>query len=62
MYGEYQEKAKETRHEFKNVDGLKSHVKSIYDEISRCTFQNRVDCVRDNYKKVLAIDGKHLKF
>ena len=47
-------------HEFKNVDELKTHVKSIYDEIPISAIQNWVDSVRDRYKGVLAIDGKHL--
>ena len=47
-------------HEFKNVDELKTRVKSIYDEIPISAIQNWVDSVRDRYKRVLAIDGKHL--
>ena len=47
-------------HEFKNVDELKSCVKSIYDEILIIAIQNWVDSFRDRYKRVLAIDWKHL--
>ena len=47
-------------HEFKNVDELKSHVKSIYDEFPISAIKNWVDCVRDRYKRVLGIDVKHL--
>ena len=47
-------------HEFKNVDELKKCVKSIYDEIQISAIHNWVDSVRDRYKRVLAIDGKHL--
>ena len=47
-------------HEFKNVDELKTRMKSIYDEIPINAIQNWVDSVRDRYKRVLAIDGKHL--
>ena len=48
--------------EFKNVDELKTRVKSIYDEISISAIQNWVDSIRYRYKRVLAIDGKHLIF
>ena len=54
----HQEKAQ--GHEFKNVDELKTLMKSIYDEIPISVIQNWVDSVRDRYKIVLAIDGKHL--
>ena len=46
-------------HEFKNVDELKIRVKRIYDEIQISVIHNLVDSVRDRYKRVLAVDGKH---
>ena len=53
-------KKKLKRHEFKNVDELKTRVKSSYDETPISAIQNWVDSVWDRYKRVLAIDGKHL--
>ena len=55
--GNNQEKAKEKW--IKNVDELKSCVKSIYDEIPISATQNWVDSVGYHYKRVLAIDWKH---
>ena len=55
-------KKKLKRHEFKNVEELKTRVKSIYDEIPISVIQNWVDNARDHYKRVLAIDGIHLNY
>ena len=53
-------KKKLKQHEFKNVDELKTLVKSIYDEFPISAIQNWEDSVRDSFKSVLAIDWKHL--
>ena len=55
-------KKKLKENEFKNVVGLKSHVKRIYDDILISVFLNRIDSVRDSYKRVLAIYGKHFNY